>query len=156
LRIDKKHLFALILLLGFSAQARAEGNVSITDVWIPDAPPVVKVRAGYLIAKNNSDKPVSIIGVSSEAFARIEMHESVYKDGTARMLKKDSVTIPASSGMHFSSGGLHLMLIGATQPLPLGSKVSLEFELSNAEKISVMAVVKPASTDDMDHSHHNH
>lgn len=156
MKTQVNYLFALVLLFGFSALTYAEGKVSISDVWIPDAPPVVKVRAGYLIAKNNSDKPVSITGVNSQAFGRIEIHESVYKNGTARMLKKDSVTIPARAGIQFSSGGLHLMLIGATQPLPLGSKIPLEFELSNAEKISVMAVVKPASTDNMDHSHHNH
>lgn len=146
----------LVLLYGFSAQTYADGNVSITDVWIPDAPPVVKVRAGYLIAKNNSDNPVSITRVSSQAFTRVEIHESVYKDGTARMLKKDKVTIPARSGIHFSTGGLHLMLIGATQALTLGSKIPLEFELSNAQKISVTAEVKPASADDMKHSHHHH
>lgn len=143
-------------MLVLSVQSHAASQISISDAWVPDAPPVVKVRAGYFVLKNNSDKPVSLTRVSSQAFTRVEMHESIYKDGTARMLKKDSVIIPARSGIHFSSGGLHLMLIDAKEALPLGSKIPLEFEFSNAEKISVIAEVKPASTDSMDHSHHHH
>ena len=144
------------MLFCLAGNSYAGSTISITNVWVPDAPPVVKVRAGYFVAKNKTGQPVKILKVSSKVFERVEMHESIYKDGTASMVKKNSVTIPAKSDVHFKAGGLHLMLIGVTKALPVGSKIPLEFEFSNKEKLSVIAVVKPAGTEGMDHSHHHH
>jgi len=155
--IIKRFFFPVLVYITFSAQSYASDLVRISNAWVPEAPPVIKVMAGYLVAENTSDKPVSIMNVSSSEFGHVEMHKSILKDGMAHMVKQDKVTISAKSKVEFKSGGLHLMLIGAKRSFTAGSKIPLVLEFDNGEKQSVVAIVKPAGSDGIvDHSHHHH
>lgn len=155
--IIKRNVILLLVCFVFSAQSYASDLVKISNAWVPEAPPVIKVMAGYLVAENTSDKPVSLMNVSSSEFNHVEMHKSILKDGMAQMVKQDKVTISAKSKVEFKSGGLHLMLMGAKKTFTAGSKIPLVLEFDNGEKQSVVAIVKPAGADSMmDHSHHHH
>lgn len=147
---------ALFINIAITASAYAIDGIKISNAWVPQGPPVIKVMAGYLVAENATDKPVSIVKVSSSVFEKVEMHKSITKDGLASMVRQDKVTIPAKSEIEFKSGGLHLMLIGKKDKLITGSKVPLVIELDNGQQLSVTAMVKSAGTDTIDHSHHHH
>ncbi len=152
----RKIISVILFCFVFDTQGYAKDRVSIHDAWVPEAPPVVKTMAGYLVVKNPTDKEVSIIKVSSPDFRTVEMHKSIIKEGMARMIKQDKVVIRAKSQVEFKSGGLHLMLIGAKRRLKAGNEIPLTFEFDNGKKFSTKAIVKPASADTMDHSHHHH
>lgn len=152
----RKIVFVILFCFVFSAQGYAKDEVSIHDAWIPEAPLVVKTMAGYLTAKNSTDKKISIIKVSSPDFKTVEMHKSIIKDGMARMIKQNKVVIRAKSQVEFKSGGLHLMLMGAKRKLKTGSEITLMFEFDNGNKLSTKAMVKPASAETIDHTRHRH
>lgn len=142
-----------IIFSTLSSSAFAKGSIKVTDAWIPLAPPVVKVMAGYLKIHNPTSSAIVIDKVSSAGFETVEMHQTIEKDGMARMVKKDKMTVPAKSEVLFKRGGLHLMLINPKQALKKGDKVALDFSTS-AGTVRVSAEVKEAVIED--HSHHQH
>lgn len=133
----------------------AKEALEIRDAWIPLAPPVVKVMAGYLTIHNPTSTAIVIDKVTSTGFETVEMHETIEKDGMARMVKKNKMTVPAKSDVIFKRGGLHLMLINPKQSLKKGEKVTLSFS-TNTGVVSVSAEVKEAAIEDHSHHHHNH
>ena len=150
------HLLGIVCVISvMSSPVLAKETIEISDAWIPQAPPVVKVMAGYLKIHNPTPSAIVIDRVSSAAFATVEMHQTIEKDGMARMVKKEKMTVPAKSDVIFKRGGLHLMLINPKQALKKGEKVTLEFTTS-AGTVSVSAEVKEAAIEDNSHHHHNH
>lgn len=152
----KKFFYFVLVYTAFAGQLCATEQIGIQNAWLPEAPPVMKIMAGYLVIKNPTDKIVNIVKVTSPDFQTVEMHESVIKDGMARMIKQPQVAIPAKSQIEFKSGGLHLMLINKKRKLKTGDEVLLTFEFDKGKKVTTKAMVKPASADTMDHSHHQH
>lgn len=130
----------------------AEFNIEIKDAWISEAPPTVKVMAGYFTILNHTEKPVDLITIQSPAFARIEFHLTGTEDGLAHMQKVEVITIPAKSDFSFSPGAYHLMLFKPTQVPKTGDLIPLQLIFSNGISIDVEAEVKRG-----DHSgNHNH
>ena len=149
-------LLSITLLVSLiSGQSLAKDGLKISDAWIPQAPPVAKVMAGYLKINNPTSSKITINKVTSPNFNTVEMHQTIEKDGMARMVKQETMTIPANSEVIFKRGGLHLMLIQPKQPLNKGEKISLSFS-TNKGKVDVTAEVKAAELDDHSHHHHHH
>jgi len=130
----------------------ALNNIEIEDAWISEAPPTVKILAGYFTIVNHTEDPVDLISAQSQAFERIEFHLSKTRDGVAHMQKQESTTIPAKSEFSFTPGAYHLMLFNPMQALNSGDFVQLQLVFSNGDSIDIKAEVKRG-----DHSgHHNH
>lgn len=146
-------LWIIFVTLFTTASIQASEPVKITDAWIPEAPPVVKVMAGYLKITNASKNDIVITQVKSADFETVEIHQTVEKDGMARMLKQDKLVVPAGSEVVFQRGGLHLMLINKKRALKKGDKVILSFSVGES-RYRVAAEVKEAAIED--HSHHHH
>lgn len=49
----------------FTQTSQANHQATVKDAWIADAPPVAKIRAGYLHLHNNGAHTISIKGFSS-------------------------------------------------------------------------------------------
>jgi copper(I)-binding protein len=151
-------ILSLSLLFGTAAQA-ADG-LMIADAWVREGPPTARVLAGYLRLMNHSDAPITIHGVESEAFGRVEMHRTVVEDGVARMLPQDSLTVPAHGELVLEPGGYHLMLIEARTPLRAGDQVTLTLDLGDAghQELSLPVRKGEPGMNGMDHGqmHHDH
>ncbi len=145
--------FATLLMC---SPAFAGNSVSITEVWIAEAPPVSKVHAGYFIIKNAQASAVSLTGVSSKSYRKIELHRSLEKDGVATMEAQDTVTIAAGDKLVFEPGGYHLMLFDPAKPYESGDTLDLSFKLDNGETLTVEAVIKKRATMKSDEHHHHH
>lgn len=152
----RKGIYLAVFTLLISNLVSAAEPVQIHDAWIPEVPPFMKVMAGYFQAHNSSEQSITISKVSSPDFQNVEIHESVVRDGVARMQKQDSATIPAKSSIEFKPGGLHLMLIKSKRRLRKGHEVKLIFELSNGDSLTAMANVKPADAQSGSGDHSNH
>lgn len=92
------------------------------DGWIKQLPPVVPMRAGYLQINNPGKQEHEIIAFQSDAFDRIEMHESKMQDGMMKMVELESLMLPAGGTVELKPGGKHLMLINPTQNLEVGDR----------------------------------
>lgn len=120
-------LFVAISILGALASPNAllAGELEASDAWIR-LPPPGNNAAGYITIYNPDAEPRRIVGISSDAAARTELHRSWIEDGVARMRKVESVEVPAHGSIEFAPKGLHVMLI-RPQALREGQIVTLRF-----------------------------
>jgi copper(I)-binding protein len=118
----RKILIAVLLVLG--ACAADEAPLVATDVEIRAPLPGMKMSAGYLTLRNNSDGDITITKVTSPQFGAVEMHETRVEDEVSRMVALDAITVPAGSSVAFEPGGKHLMLMRPSDEL---DAVTLEF-----------------------------
>jgi len=132
-------LSCIFMLLGC-----ANGKFEISDAWIAEAPPNVAAQAGYLTLKNGTAKPMSLIGVTSDAFKNIQIHYSQHDEATGmmKMSHKKQVNIPAHKTLQFGPGGYHLMLMKPKSVLKEGDQVVMNLTFADGAKYSVSFVVR--------------
>jgi copper(I)-binding protein len=131
----------LILLLIFSPIALAE--LDIRDPWIKNLPPSVPVRAGYMTIHNPQTKTVSIVSLRSDAFASIEIHQTIEQDGMMRMEQMSSLKIESNSSVQLAPGGLHLMMMNPSEPTQPGDLLEIVIILDDGSEQRVeMQVIR--------------
>lgn len=131
----------LILLLIFSPIALAE--LEIRDPWIKNLPPSVPVRAGYMTIHNPQTKAVSVVSLRSDAFASIEIHQTIEQDGMMRMEQLPSLKIGSNSSVQLEPGGLHLMMMNPSEPTQPGDLLEIIIVLDDGSEQKVeMQVIR--------------
>ncbi len=143
-----KYINAALLFAGLVFQSSltfAAGKVQVHDAWIPEAPPVAKVMAAYMTIENTGSKPITITGISCDAFGMVMMHKTVTENGMSRMIHLDNLTVAPKSKAVFKRGGMHVMLMDPKHSFKVGDKVSLTLVTADKIKIPFTAVVKPAT-----------
>ncbi len=144
-----------------AGEPAVEESVRVENAWIREAPPVAKVNAGYFSICNDNASDIILTGVSSPAFANIEMHETIEDEHSSRMQRLVSVTVPASECIAFEPGGRHLMLLNASERVAAGDSVQLRFEFAqttslNIPGLDILVSVRRGDTQPgvRDHKHH--
>ncbi len=133
----------LLALLALPLAASGDGpEVQAGHVWIREAPPGTDVVGGYLILNNLTDKPLTLVKVTSPNFESVEIHQTVVKSGIESMLPVDKLVIPASQSVEFKPGGYHLMLMRPRKSLFSGDMVTLTLEFSDNSMLTVLAPVR--------------
>lgn len=142
-----------LLLLGIALQAQAgPAPLTVEQAWVAEAPPGVGVNAGYLTISNRTDREYVLEGVTSPDFGRVEMHRTlVSEDGTSRMRRQQTVTIPAATRLEFRPGDYHLMLFEKRAPVRSGGKVGLTLHFADGILLEISAPVRR-----MDGGHRHH
>jgi len=141
-----KQSLILLLIFCFAPTTHANENLIIENVWIREAPPMIKVWAAYLILKNPTDQDFILINAKSKAFVKIMFHKTEVINGIAKMQHVDQVVIPAHSSFKFSPGGFHIMLMGRKSPLKEGDIVKISLNFKDHESQEVSAVVKKTAS----------
>lgn len=131
----------LILLLIFSPIALAE--LDVRDPWIKNLPPSVPVRAGYMTIHNPQSIAVSIVSLRSDAFASIEIHQTIEQDGMMSMEQVPSLKIEPNSSVQLAPGGLHLMMMNPSEPTQPGDQLEIVIVLDDGSEQRVeMQVIR--------------
>ncbi|MGE5625257.1 MAG: copper chaperone PCu(A)C [Bacillota bacterium] len=137
----RRFLFLAALL--FTVAALGDGpTVRASHVWIREAPPGTKVMAGYFTLENLTDKPLSLVEVSSPDFDSAMLHQSVEKNGVESMLPVDTLPILAGTTIELKPGGLHVMLTGPKKNLFAGDLVTLMLKFSDQSELAILAPVR--------------
>lgn len=108
-------------------------------------PPGASVAAGFMTLGNHSDQDVVITGATSEAFDRIEIHESVIENDVARMIRQETLTVPAQGEVELAHGGFHLMLMGIREPLQPGQEIPVTLSTESGEIHVLLQVMAPGN-----------
>jgi len=135
-------LMVALMLMVAHGPTPAGDNLEVDNAWIREAPPGATTLAAYLVIRNRGDSDVRLTEVTSPAFAHVMMHQSVTRDGVARMLHRDSIPIPAHGTVRFEPGGLHLMMPAPATRLTLGDKVDLWLHFADGRRIRAAATVR--------------
>ena len=149
--------FALITLLLISTATY--GNDAIEKLMIDNptyktTPPGIENSAAYFNIMNHSHKDIQLMGASSDVAKITEIHEHTMSNGTMKMQKVQSITIPAHSSIVFEPGGYHIMLIGVKQPIQTGDKASITLMFDNGK--TKVVEVKATDHHKANHQHKHH
>lgn len=121
-----------------AAHDYAVGPLKIGHPWARATPPAAKIGGGYLSVENTGSEPDRLIGGSTQAAARLEIHETSLADGIMRMREKtDGVAIPPGAKVELKPSSLHLMLVDLKAPLKQGDKVKATLVFERAGSVTV-------------------
>ncbi|WP_425602524.1 copper chaperone PCu(A)C [Luteimonas galliterrae] len=107
----------------------------VRDAWIRLTPGGMPMQAGFGRIENRCPTPATIVAASSPAYGSVELHETRIVDGVSRMRAVPELRIAPDGAATLKPGGLHLMLMQPHAPLAAGSKVAVQFELSDGRKL---------------------
>jgi periplasmic copper chaperone A len=119
--------------------ARADG-ITVASAWARATPPGATVGAIYMDIKNAGPADV-LLKVTTQAARTAEVHATRMVAGMMEMRPMPSVPVPAHGEVKFSPEGLHVMLIGLTQPLKQGTRLPFTLVFQRAPPLKAEAVV---------------
>jgi len=142
--------YFLAILFFYSIATKADESIEIHRAWINEAPPGIKINAGYMDIENKSEQAVTLTEVHSEIYDRIEMHQSRIVTGIATMKKLDGIKIPANGFVSLSPGDSHLMMFDPVKPVIRNNLIKLTFTFSDGSTLDCDVPVRKI------HSQHQH
>ena len=116
----------LAAMLAFAATAVSAheykaGSLEIKHPWSRATPKGATVAGGYLKIINTGTTPDRLIGGSTVAAGKFEIHEMSMDNGVMKMrLLANGVEIKPGQTVEFKPGSYHLMFVGITQPFGAG------------------------------------
>ena len=133
----RSFMLACLMILPTSAL----GELLVSDAWIRHLPPGAPVRAGYLVLENRQTSAVTIVAITSPAFAGIEIHRTIEQDGMMRMQRLTRLEVPAQSSLRLAPGGLHLMMT-PLEPTTPGMQIPVRLVLADGHEIEIEMTVR--------------
>jgi copper(I)-binding protein len=132
----------------------AWGQVTIENPWARATAPNAKLGAGYLTV-TNAGAADRIVGASSAAAARVELHVNIKDGDVLRMREVKELKVPAKGRLELKPSGSHLMFVDIRQPFRQGEKVPLTLRFEKAGEVKVeLPVTRSAPAPE--HQHHKH
>ncbi|WNG89455.1 copper chaperone PCu(A)C [Mycobacterium sp. ITM-2016-00317] len=166
--MSSKKFYALILLFaaaltGCGSPAQENGTpmasaVTLESPWARASDSAMTAVFGTLTAAG--DREVHLVGASSPAAGRVEIHEIARGAGGMNTMqaKAGGITIPPGESHELAPGGDHLMLMELTGPLRPGADVELTLAFEDGSTLPVTAQVRDFAGGDEEYSgdHHGH
>jgi hypothetical protein len=139
------HRFAVALALGLAA-GWAAAQVKVEGAWARPTVPGQQGGGGFLTI--TSAAPDRLLGGSTPAAQRFELHTMAMKGDVMEMREVDAIELPAGKPVKLEPGGLHVMFIGLKQPLAIGTKVPVTLRLEKAGEVRVEfeVMARPAAS----------
>jgi len=139
-----------------SAHAVHQNELHIMQGWVRALPPTQKVTAAYLTLHNAGSTNMVVNRFSSDISDRVELHDSVLREGQMRMQRLDSLTLAIDEHQELAPGGMHLMLMDLESMPREGETVTVCVASNEIESCAALPVLRsaPQSMDAM--PHHNH
>jgi periplasmic copper chaperone A len=129
--MNKVFLAGALALSAFVAAAQ----VKVEGAWARPTVPGQQAGGGYLtLSSPVADK---LLGGSTPAAQRFELHTMAMKGDVMEMREVDGVELPAGRKVEFKPGGLHVMFMGLRAPLKVGTKVPVTLKFQKAGEVKV-------------------
>ena len=131
-----------------AAQGFKAGPLEIDQPWSRATPKGAKVAAGYLTIKNTGTEPDRLVGVTSPAAGKSEIHEMSMEKGVMKMRPvPGGVEIKPGETVELKPGSFHIMMTGLKSPIERGKpfKASLTFEKAGPVEVEFAVVAAGAS-----------
>lgn len=135
-------IIALFLILTACVQADSDQPLVVQDPW---ARPGLSGQnsAIYFTIQNPASKADKLLSAATDIAQSTELHMSMMNaEGVMSMMEQEFVDVPANSTVEFKPGGLHVMLVGLEQDLPVGNSLSLTLQFENAGEIQLDVPIK--------------
>lgn len=116
--------------------------ISIQNPYAKEVPISMPNSAVFMVLKNNSNKPISLLKATSDVSQITELHTHIKKDGMMAMYRIDKITIPPHGETSLKPMSLHIMLINLTRSLKEGENLNVTLEFDNGERLPVNVPIK--------------
>jgi periplasmic copper chaperone A len=133
-------------------------QVTISDPWVRATVP--SQRAAGVFMEIKADASARIVGGSTTAAAKVEIHEMTHDNGVMRMRAIPGIEVSAGQTLSLKPGGYHFMLIDLTQPIKAGDAVPITLVVEGLDrkqtKVEVVAKARAmgaAAAHDSQHKH---
>jgi copper(I)-binding protein len=139
---SKALVAALMLAMASFSTAEAQelkvGDLTITQPWSRATPSGAKVAGAYVTITNNGTAPDRLVGATTSAAGRAEVHEMSMKDNVMTMRPvSGGLVIEPGKSVALAPGGYHLMMMDLKAPLKNGDKLTATLEFEKAGKVDV-------------------
>ena len=151
-----KALVAAVLLASAATLPAWAANVSVTDAWARATMPGQKVSGAYMQIRSDAD--ARLVGASSPAVPRVEVHEMKMDGDVMRMREVKAIELPKGKTVSLEPGGYHIMLMNLAKPIAAGEIIPLVLTVESGGKqqtIEVKAEARAPMGDSMP-MRHNH
>ncbi len=149
----KRYGWMIAVATGLAAQAAWAANISVTDAWARATMPGQPVSGAYMQIQSDAD--ARLLGVSSTAVPRVEVHEMNMDGGVMRMREVKSIDLPKGRTVSLEPGGYHIMLMSLKKPIAAGDAIPLTLVVESGGKRQTVEVKAQArAMDAMQHMHH--
>lgn len=118
------------------------GALKIGHPWARATLPGQSAGGAYFSVQNGGPAADRLLGGSTPAAARVEVHEMRMDGDVMRMREMTALDMPVGKLVTLAPGGLHLMLLGLKAPLKVGDKLPLKLRFEKAGEIEVMLHVE--------------
>jgi len=138
-------------------QSAWAANISVTEAWARATMPGQKVSGAYMRIRSDAD--ARLIGVSSTAVPRVEVHEMKMDGDVMRMREVQSVELPKDKVVSLEPGGYHIMLMNLPKPIAAGEVIPLTLVVESGGKrqtVEVKAEARSPMGGAMPMQHHHH
>ncbi len=110
------------------------------------------VGAAYMVISVRNDATDMLLGASSTAAGRVEIHDIVLVDGNMNMTPAKNLAVSRDSPLHMKPHGLHVMLMGLNKPLEPEMTIPLKLEFKHSGVIEVEVSVRKFGDDPQIHT----
>jgi periplasmic copper chaperone A len=134
-----RFLAALLLSASLAAQAHSfeRGDVQVRHPWSRETPPAAKIGVAFMEIRNRGSTADRLLGASTAAASRVEMHVTRRENDVVRMRQVESFEIPGRQRVELRPGGGHLMLVDLAQPLKKGDRVPMTLRFERAGELQI-------------------
>jgi copper(I)-binding protein len=140
----------LITILLLSACGPEKG-IEVHSAWM--RPSAKDANGGvYFELHNHGSTPDELTGVSSDAAAVAEIHESRMEGDVMSMHQLSSLPLEANADTEFKPGGLHVMLISLRQDFKVNDEFTLTLHFKNSEDITIHVIVRDFAPEEEEHT----
>lgn len=129
----------IVLVLLFCA-GPALSQVSVEGAWARATPPNAKLAAGYLTLVN-AGAADRLVGASSPAAGRVELHVTTRDGQIMRMREARALDVPAGGKLELKPVGAHLMFVELRRAFRKGEKVPVRLRFEKAGEVQAELAV---------------
>lgn len=130
------------------------GEIEVKKPWSRPLPAVSVNGAAYMTLMNSGKATDKLISISTRAAREAELHKHISEGGMVKMRPVGAIAVTPGEPLVMRPGGLHIMLIGLTEPLVEGQSFPLTLTFERAGSIAVEVMIfEPEGTG---HGHMKH
>jgi copper(I)-binding protein len=135
-RFSKIMLVAAALAAVLGSSSAVADDIAVRQAWSRATPKGAKVAGGYLTIENRGLQPDRLLSASSDAAAKVEIHQMGMQDGIMAMRPlDDGLAVPPDATVTLAPGGDHIMFVGLIAPFEEGQRVPVSLNFERAGRI---------------------
>ena len=152
------YIAALVAALFLAFQPARAAEPTVEQAWARGSIGPAKSGSAYMTL-HGAGEGDRLLGASSPAAARVELHTNIEDGGVMKMRPVESIELAPGESITLKPGGIHLMLFGLAAPLEEGARfpMTLNFEKAGAFDVEIEVLAPTAmGPEHMDHGQMGH